>query len=200
MKKTIAILALMLAAYVAPIANAGSGAVTLRIDGGPEDDRFAIALSPDGQSYTIESNVPLGVGGGICTYPEEGKFVLLCEAAPIGGFEVNGGDGSDKVVVSSRVPAPSTLRGGPGADFLSSGKASDKLMGQGGNDNLLGGGGGDMISGGAGNDILHGNAGRDTLTGGAGNDNLFGGPGVDRLSGGPGANVFHEAAHDVIRP
>ncbi|MBS1878999.1 MAG: hypothetical protein JST31_05765 [Actinobacteria bacterium] len=142
---------------------------------------FSIGVSPDGRQYTIESAAPLEVGGEICWHPEANEDRLLCEAAAIAGFEVNGNGGNDTITVAANVPVPTTLRGGPGDDKLTGGAGNDKLVGGPGNDTLVGRGGNDSLFGGPGDDKLYG---------GPGDDKLFGGPGDDLLVGGPGVNVL----------
>jgi Ca2+-binding RTX toxin-like protein len=145
--------------------------VNLVLAGSPGDDRITIELSADGRSYEIESATPLEVGGTVCTHPEKRAETLLCEAAPIAGFEINTGAGDDTVTLGRTVPVPATIRGGEGNDVLTGGTGPDKLIG------------------GPGNDELNGRGGNDLLIGGSGNDVLLGGPGDDILRGGSGANI-----------
>ncbi len=149
--------------------------------GSPGDDRITIELSADGRSYEIDSATPLEVASPVCSHPEKLQEDLLCEAAPIAGFEINTGAGNDSVVIGRLVPVPATIRGGEGDDVLVGGAAADKLIGGPGNDELNGRGG---------NDVLIGGAGDDTLIGGPGNDILQGGTGHNTLVGGPGKNVI----------
>ncbi len=121
----------------------------------------------------------LEVGGSVCLHPEGNSYELLCEAAPIAGFEVNAGAKDDSVIVSREVPAPVTLRGGAG---------NDKLIGGAGNDKLIGGAGNDILVGRGGNDWLYGGPGDDRLVGGSGNDVLHGGSGQNVMLGGSGQN------------
>lgn len=176
MKKSILIAAILLLALTAGTARAGERSVTLLLTAGSGNDVFDVKLSQDGRNYVIDSSSPLEAGGGICTHEEGSLQALICEAAPIAGFEVNAGAGDDSVIISPRILIPATIRGGPG------------------NDRLRGGGGPDKIVGGAGNDVLMGEAGNDWLFGGPGNDWLLGGPGNDRLVGGPGADWLNGAA------
>lgn len=75
-------------------------------------------------------------------------------------FAVEGGDGADTIIVSSRtVTIPVSLSGGRGSDTLSAAL---------GNDTLFGGAGDDYMFGGEGNDLLDGNAGSDDFLGGNG--------------------------------
>ena len=84
------------------------------------------------------------------------------------------------------------VRGGPGADTLSSCAACLGLLnGQRGDDNLtgrvLGGGlGNDALSGGDRNDDLVGGPGNDTITAGGGSDNIRPGSGDDAVDAGAG--------------
>jgi Ca2+-binding RTX toxin-like protein len=172
MKKTFLIAATALAVGGGSMAHAAAPQVTVLLAGGAEEDTITIGLSADGRSYVIDSAGPLEVGGSVCAHPEGMPTELVCEAAPIAGFEVNAGGGNDSITVARTVPAPVTLRGGPG---------NDRLVGGAGDDRLIGG------------------AGDDTLIGRAGNDTLFGGPGDDRLIGGPGNDVLRgEAGEDVL--
>jgi hypothetical protein len=149
--------------------------------GSPGDDRITIELSADGRSYEIDSVTPLEVASPVCSHPEKVQEELVCEAAPIAGFEVNTGVGNDSVVIGRLVPVPATIRGGEGDDILVGGAAADKLIGGPGDDELNGRGG---------NDVLIGGSGDDTLIGGPGNDILQGGTGHNTLVGGPGKNIL----------
>ncbi len=145
--------------------------VNLVLAGSPGNDRITIELSADGRSYEIESATPLEVGSPVCAHPGKRPEALLCEAAPIAGFEINTGAGDDVVTLGRTVPVPATIRGGEGNDVLTGGAGADKLIG------------------GPGNDELIGRAGNDLLIGGSGNDTLIGGPGDDILRGGSGQNI-----------
>jgi Ca2+-binding RTX toxin-like protein len=137
--------------------------VNLVLAGSPGEDHITIELSADGRSYEIDSATPLEVGGTVCTHPEKLTTELLCEAAPIAGFEINTGAGNDVVTLGRTVPVPATIRGGEGDDTLTGGAGADKLLGGPGDDTLIGRGG---------------------------NDLLVGGPSVDTLVGGPGQNIL----------
>jgi Ca2+-binding RTX toxin-like protein len=142
---------------------AAEHSINLVLAGSPGEDRITIELSADGRSYEIESATPLEVGSTVCTHPEKLATKLLCEAAPIAGFEINTGAGNDVVTLGRTVPVPATIRGGEGDDVLTGGAGADKLIGGPGDDELIGRGG---------------------------NDLLVGGPGVDQLNGGSGQNVL----------
>jgi Ca2+-binding RTX toxin-like protein len=180
-KATILTVLSLLAAAAVPLAHAESGPVNLLISGGKEDNTLQISLSPDGREYVILSEVPLEAGGNLCSHPEENPNELRCKATAIAGFEVNSGGGADTVTLTSDIPIPATLRGGPGPDRLTGGGASDKIVG--GADH-------DVLSGRRGNDWLYGGPGPDRLLGGPGDDQLRGGPGKDGLVGGPGRNTL----------
>jgi Ca2+-binding RTX toxin-like protein len=155
--------------------------INIVLDGTAGDDHITIELSVDGRTYEIDSATPLEVASPVCSHPEKTPEDLVCEAAPIAGFEVNTGAGNDSVALGARVPVPATIRGGEGDDTLIGGAAADKLIGGPGNDELIGRGGNDVLIGGPGDDVLNG---------GPGNDILQGGPGHNTLIGGPGKNII----------
>ena len=186
MKKVSAIVAALAAllALALPVAAGAKEAraeksVIVVLAGDEAANTISVGVTPDGRGYTIESSAPLEVGGSICSHPSGREDQLLCEAAPVAGFEVNGNGGDDTIALGASVPIPATLRGGPGNDRLTGGAGADKLVGGAGND---------ALSGGAGNDSLFGGPGEDKLAGGAGDDNLVGGAGLDTLVGGAGTN------------
>jgi Ca2+-binding RTX toxin-like protein len=183
-KKLLAIAVTALAALLAPLAHAAGPpekSINVVLAGDNLDNTISIGLGSDGRQYTIDSAAPLEVGGGICWHSEGAERHLLCDAAPIAGFEINGNGGNDTLSLASSVPVPATLRGGPGDDTLSGGNADDKLVGGPGEDTLVGRGGNDSLFGGADNDNLSGGTGDDKLFGGAGMDVLLGGAGVNEL-------------------
>jgi Ca2+-binding RTX toxin-like protein len=137
--------------------------INLVLAGSPGEDRITIELSVDGRSYEVESATPLEVGGTVCTHPEKVTTKLLCEAAPIAGFEINTGAGDDVVTLGRTVPVPATIRGGEGDDVLTGGAGADKLIGGPGDDELVGRGGNDLLIGGSGNDVLNGGSGQNVL-------------------------------------
>jgi Ca2+-binding RTX toxin-like protein len=166
MKKAILIALTLLAANTAAVAHAGERSLTVVLAGGSEADAIAVTVSADGRSYLIDSITPLEVGGNVCTHSEGNPDELICEAAPIAGFEVNAGPGDDTVRLSRDVPVPATLRGGSGDDKLLGGAVADKLIGGPGDDTLVGRAGDDWLYGGSGDDRLLGGAGNDLLRGG----------------------------------
>jgi Ca2+-binding RTX toxin-like protein len=181
-----AIAILVTAACAAPIASAAERSVTLLLNAGPGDDVFDVKLSQDGRGYLVDSLYPLEAGGGICVSEEGSVHDLTCEAAAIGGFEVNAGPGQDSVIISPKILVPATLRGGPGNDRMRGGAGPDKLLGGPGGDFLYGHGGNDWIFGGSGEDWLYGMTGDDRLVGGSAGDYLNGGPGTNVVKLGPG--------------
>ncbi|HET9593358.1 MAG TPA: hypothetical protein VFP17_10620 [Solirubrobacterales bacterium] len=179
MKKLILIVLTSCVGLLAPTAHAETGPLTLVLAGTGGDNVFRISLSPDGREYLISSGAMLEAGGDICRHPEERMAELACDAPAIAGFEVNVAGGDDTVALSSDIPVPATLRGGPGRDRLTGGSVADKIVG---------GPDADVLSGRRGDDLLLGGPGDDRLIGGQGNDQLRGGPGTDLLVGGPGQN------------
>ncbi len=137
--------------------------LNLVLEGTPENDRITVELSLDGRSYEIESAAPLEVASPVCTHPEKRLEKLVCEAAPIAGFEISTGAGDDYVALGKTVPVPATIRGGEGNDVLIGGAGNDKLIGGPGNDELVGRGGDDVLIGGPGEDTLVGGPGKNTL-------------------------------------
>jgi Ca2+-binding RTX toxin-like protein len=142
----------------------------LVLAGSSGTNEIQISLSADGRTYVIDSSTVLEGGGGVCANPPENPDELICEAAVISGISYNGGAGDDVVVIGRDVPAPATLRGGPGNDLLVGGAGNDKLIGGPGDDTLIGRGGDDSLYGGPGDDKLVGGAGEDTCVGGPGHD------------------------------
>lgn len=199
MKRTFLIGVTMLAVFGATVAHAAEEPVTVVLLGGAEADTIKIDLTSDGRAYEITSASPLEVGGRVCWHPDGNPLALLCEAPPIGGFEVNGGEGDDTVTIGGLVQIPTTLRGGPGHDHLEGGSGDDELIGGTGPDELIGQAGNDRLSGGSGLDYLLGGPGADTLVGAAGPDTLYGGEGNDVLTGGSGDDtLFGQAGEDSL--
>jgi Ca2+-binding RTX toxin-like protein len=181
MKKAILILLAILAAQAATVAHAGETSYNVVLAGGAEQSMIRIWLTPDGRSYVIDSAAPLEVGGPVCENTPGIPNELICKAPIVAGFEVNSGIGNDSVTVAANVPAPVTMRGGPGNDTLTGGDGADKLIGGEGNDHLAGRGGADLIYGGSGNDSISGGPGKDILRGGFGKDVFGGATGSDSI-------------------
>jgi Ca2+-binding RTX toxin-like protein len=190
MKRAILIATVLLCVQAAPLAHADPQ-VTMVLAGGEEADSISIGLSADGRDYVIDSSSQLEVGGTLCGHPAGMPNELICEAAPISGFEVHANGGDDVVLIGESVLVPVTLEGGSGNDSLEGGSGADKLVGDGGADQLVGGAGDDDLAGGYGEDTLFGGSGADTLLGEAGADRLHGGPGRDLLVGSAGADTLY---------
>ena len=180
-KKLILILLAILALQAPVIAHAAPKTYTVLLAGGQEANTIQIWLSSDGRNYVIDSAAPLDVGGTVCAHPDGNTNELICSAPLIAGFEVNSGDGDDRVAVGREISIPVTIRGGAGNDFLLGGSGPDKLIGGEGNDRLVGGNGSDVLYGGEGKDVLIGGPGDDVLRGGYGEDTLIDGPGKDNV-------------------
>lgn len=172
-----------LLALLAPMTAQASPAktYTVLLAGGDEANAIRIWLGDNGREYVIDSLVQLEVGGDICSHPEEKSNELVCAAPSIAGFEVNAGEGDDRVGVAKDVEVPVTMRGGAGDDFLLGGAGPDKLIGGTGNDRLVGWRGDDLLYGGPGADVLIGGPGNDVLRGGEGEDELIAGNGNDSV-------------------
>ncbi len=109
-----------------------------------------------------------------------------------------------------RQPArpPTSLDGGPGADYLDGGFSGDRLSGGGGNDRIDGEYGADRIHGDDGDDFIRAQKGADRVYGGAGKDHVeassgrdlvHGGPGADKISTGPNSDVaFGDRGDDSL--
>jgi RTX calcium-binding nonapeptide repeat (4 copies) len=181
--KRILLISFVLAALLAPgLARATTARTyTVLLAGGEEANMIRIWLDPEARRFVIDSAVQLEVGGEVCDHPEGNPYELVCDASSIAGFEVNAGEGDDRVHVAPSVRVPVTMRGGGGDDTLVGGSAADKLVGGRGNDRLVGGRGDDQLYGGPGDDVLLGGPGDDVLNGGFGADTLVGGPGEDLL-------------------
>jgi Ca2+-binding RTX toxin-like protein len=151
--------------------------------------------------------------GAPCEYGETFDAVT-CDSPPITSLAATLGEGNDRFVVESDLPA--TLCGAGGNDTLSGGGGEDLIGGAGGDDQLSGGAGSDILradriagaaeatctetpgsppgtnalEGGPGADLLVGDDGRDILTGNAGDDYAFGRPGDDQIDGGDGNDAL----------
>jgi hypothetical protein len=180
MKKGLLITLALLAAQVPSLAPA-QPSYNVLLAGGAASNMIHIWLTPDGRNYVIDSIVPLEVGGGLCTNPQDNPNELVCPAAPIAGFEVNADGGDDKVSVGKDVAIPVTLRGGSGDDVLIGGRGADKLIGSAGHDRLVGWWGADLLAGGTGDDFLVAGPGDDVVLSGGGDDVVRAGSGDNRV-------------------
>lgn len=107
---------------------------------------------------------------------------------------VQAGDGDENITLSSELPVPVTVDGGPGKDWIRGAEGDDTLLGGPGDDRLEGSRGNDTLEGGDGDDELSGYAGADHLAGGAGDDTLhpddYEDPSADIIDGGPGVDTI----------
>jgi len=114
------------------------------------------------------------------------------------GIVVDGGAGSDRLVIGMFTDIPVLLLGGAGKDLLVAGPGDDVLDGGAGPDRLLGGDGNDLLDGGAGADRLDGGAGNDSLSGGTGKDAVTGGDGNDQFDDDLAAEVLDKAPDELL--
>lgn len=124
---TVALAGLAAAAPASEKAPATGKGLNLLLAGGPEDNLIQISLIENGRLYAISSTGALEVGGSVCSNPPGSPNELICQAPAIAGFEVNAGGGNDRIVIGREVPAPATLRGGPGNDELIGGAGANDL-------------------------------------------------------------------------
>ncbi|MDO5297200.1 MAG: M91 family zinc metallopeptidase [bacterium] len=120
---------------------------------------------------------------------------------------IDGGKGSDQILVDERVANSLHITGGEGDDYIIAGSGHDTIADNYGANIINGGAGNDVIiahgldvgphegyinrlEGGSGNDYLEGGNGRDYLIGGEGNDTLYGLGGDDELQGGAGKDYL----------
>lgn len=168
--------------------NNGDGSDTIRGEAGTD------VVVVNG-STTAGDNFLLNRNGAQAIFSRTNLTPFTLNVDGVEQFEVNGGEGDDRLEVrelSGTEVDLVTFSGGAGNDTFD---ASDRFRptvssGGTGNDSLIGGTGTDTLEGDNGNDTLQGGAGNDFLLGGDGNDNLFGGPGNDRLNGGAGNDTL----------
>ena len=141
---------------------------------------------------------PLLAGAG-CT--SVGAHKATCPAAGIRSFSADLGRSSDRAVVGNRLRlATIVIRGGAGADTLSSVSSRVIFYGGPGNDRLFGGPRADLLLGKRGSDFIRGRGGADWIHGGPGDDLIVSGPGADRSFGGAGDDrVYGGRGNDVLR-
>ena len=141
---------------------------------------------------------PLRAGAG-CTSVDAHK--ATCAAAGIRSFSADLGRSSDRAVVGNRLRLASiVIRGGVGADTLSSVASRVIFYGGPGHDRLLGGPRVDLLLGKRGSDFIRGRGGADRIYGGPNDDLIVSGPGADRSFGGAGHDrIYGGRGTDVLR-
>ena len=166
--------------------GAGTGANDLRIA------RHAGAFA------VRDLRAPLLAGAG-CTHVDAHK--ATCAAGGIRSFSADLGRNSDRAVVGDRLLlAVILIRGGVGADTLSSVASRVIFYGGPGHDRLLGGPRADVLLGKRGSDFIRGRGGADGIAGGPDNDLIVSGPGADRSFGGAGDDrIYGGLGNDVLR-
>ena len=118
-------------------------------------------------------------------------------------FELDGGVGNDRILLSSDAQGKAVIHGGVGDDVIVGGGGGDEIYGDAGNDNIKGNGGNDVIFGDEGEiayldngDVDYTRArirvtdGDDVIDGGANDDMIFGGGGKDDIQGGDGNDLI----------
>ena len=158
---------------VAPIADAGAGAVPVAATSGSATPTVRTAPSTSPSAVPLEGTTAaatnmLRVSGDIA---QDEIFIGTSAADSIAGTgadeSLKGYAGADRL---GGGPGRDTIDGGPGADIIRGGAGADTLNGGPGRDIIGGGAGADTINGGAGDDIIQGGAGRDSVAAGAGDD------------------------------
>ena len=149
--------------------------VTVRIDVllGDGDDHYADAESTD---------QPPKVDGGT-------GDDLLESRAGVGGRQLSGGPGNDRLEALGAPDSPIVMLGSSGNDSLAvrswapsrqyGGRGDDTLKGNRGDDLMRGAAGKDTITGGSGADAIYGDGDRDKISGGGEADRVDSGPGRD---------------------
>jgi Ca2+-binding RTX toxin-like protein len=212
-----------------PLCGPNSCRNTLWAVGDGADDHVVVACSA---GEVRVNGQPVNPGGGnvgcnevgyLAVDGQDGNDIInLAGVSKAAGFdliadplasELDGGNGTDKIVgtgypdrfnLYAPQSGPDTMHGGPGgdeivgtgaADTLFGDRGADSIFAKGGDDRVDGGPGADSLDGGLGDDRMHGRDGADQIDGrnGAdflfgekGNDSLFGRKGNDTLIGGAG--------------
>jgi serralysin len=110
---------------------------------------------------------------------------------------VKGGSGADSITSNA---ADNSIFGGAGNDTITDPSGSNYLRGDDGNDSLSGGTGFDDINGNMGNDTARGGAGADWVVGSKDNDVLYGEAGDDIVYGNLGDDTcYGDDGNDTIR-
>src|SRR4051812_46536474 len=174
-------------AHAATITSDGAGDYTYAGAPGEKND-LSLMYADDGTSVQFyDYGTPITALPAGCTADDAGQSPT-CPAPK--SVVANLGDGDDSFTRSGLETIPTTVDGGPGADWLRGDVSADTLRGGDGKDKLEGFKGDDLLDGGPGDDDINGAAGADTLLGGDGNDKLnpdyYTDPSADTVDGGPG--------------
>lgn len=122
-------------------------------------------------------------------------------------FELEGGVGDDRIILSDNAGGDAFIDGGIGDDVIIGGAGDDEIYGGAGNDTITGGGGRDTIFGDEGEIAFQEDEtgaqvldytrsrvkltdGDDVIDGGAGDDKIFGGGGEDDIDGGADGDLI----------
>jgi len=139
------------------------------------------------------------VAGTGCTNVSAHK--AACPATGIRSFSADLGRNSDRALVGNRLRlAAIVIRGGLGADTLTSVATRVIFYGGPGRDRLIGGPRADLVFGKRGADFIRARGGADRILGGPDDDLIVSGPGADRSLGGAGDDrVYGGLGDDVLR-
>ncbi|WDE02581.1 calcium-binding protein [Thalassomonas actiniarum] len=186
--------------------NIGDGQDTIYDNGGTDNIRFGIGITPDKLNIRFSGNsilIAILNDDGLAT----GDQILIENAFKYSAFRVESltfFDGST-MDWEAIYQAALVVTGTEDDDNLVGSIDHDSLYGLAGNDTLTGGNGDDLLDGGTGNDILTGGSGNNILLGGDGDDvlklagnssfsvysnTLEGGQGNDRLEGSYAAETY----------
>ncbi|BCD99218.1 thrombospondin type 3 repeat-containing protein [Marinagarivorans cellulosilyticus] len=135
-------------------------------------------------SLTNVESVRLGAGLNRIVGNDDANVIDLAGASVLNVFEVKG-LGGDDVIYGPRIRY-FQIDGGDGSDRLVGSALEDSILGGEGDDYIFGGRSNDFLDGGAGNDILFGGDEDDKLRGGAGDDLIVGGSGDNTIVWQPG--------------
>lgn len=187
--------------------NTTSSAHSVRVHGGPGDDRIrsfpqaAGSVKPwaidmdfvidDRADGLVDADIQLDMGPRLTLYGGDGNDALRPgEGRPEhlygGGQRSPFGDSISFQHYTRDVYVDRDDTANDGGELDLVGTDIESVMGGPGNDHLVGGNGDDFLAGEDGHDTLVGRAGLDVLSGGAGNDRLAGGDGADELYGSTG--------------
>jgi VCBS repeat-containing protein len=158
----------------------GSEALSIRVEGIPDDATLSAGVRHDDGSWSLE---PADLAGLTLTAPDGSAFTLSVAAT---ATESTGEKATATVELAVSV--------GGGA----LGAGNDTLRGQDGNDTIYGGGGDDLVRGGWGSDSLHDEAGNDHVHGGMGSDRITNGEGNDVVWAGQSNDTIRDGAGDDV--